>query len=156
MNTSRGRIDVDVEELGRVIDAAENGPLSKADRQKLKTTLHALLERLAQKRNTEKTNSVLEPKNASSPAAASPEPPAPAGHGPNAASAFTGADKVCVQHAQLKPGDPCLECREGKIYRQKEPKTLISTTLCGGCRATGIPTATRRCFRLRDSLWIFG
>jgi hypothetical protein len=27
-----------VEELDRVIDAAENGPLSKADRQKLKTT----------------------------------------------------------------------------------------------------------------------
>jgi len=45
----------------RVIDAAENGPLSNADRQKLKTTLHALVERLAQKRNTEKTNSVLEP-----------------------------------------------------------------------------------------------
>ena len=55
MKTSRRRLDVDVEELDRVIDAAENGPLSKADRQKLKTTLHALVERLAQKRNTEKT-----------------------------------------------------------------------------------------------------
>jgi hypothetical protein len=62
MKTSRRRLDVDVEELDRVIDAAENGPLSKADRQKLKTTLHALVERLAPKRNTEKTNSVLEPK----------------------------------------------------------------------------------------------
>jgi hypothetical protein len=61
MKTSRRRLDVDVEELDRVIDAAENGPLSKADRRKLKTTLHALVERLAQKRNTEKTNSVLEP-----------------------------------------------------------------------------------------------
>jgi len=59
MKTDRRRLDVDVEELDRVIDAAENGPLSKADRQKLKTTLHALVERLAQKRNTEKTNSVL-------------------------------------------------------------------------------------------------
>ena len=65
MKTSRRRIDVDVEELDRVIDAAENGPLSEADRQKLKTTLHALLDRLAQKRNTEKTTSVLEPKNGS-------------------------------------------------------------------------------------------
>ena len=74
MKTSRRRLDVDVEELDRVIDAAENGPLSKADRQKLKTTLHALVERLAQKRNTEKTNSVLEPKNSSSAATESPEP----------------------------------------------------------------------------------
>ena len=40
----RRRLDVNVEELDRVIDAAENGPLSTADRQKLKTTLHALVD----------------------------------------------------------------------------------------------------------------
>ena len=97
MKTSRRRLDVNVEELDRVIDAAENGPLSNADRQKLKTTLHALVERLAPKRNTEKTNSVLEPKTSSSAATESPEP---AGHGRNAASAFTGAEKISVQHAQ--------------------------------------------------------
>jgi len=85
MKTSWRRLDVDVQELDRVIDATENGPLSKADRQKLKTTLHALVERLAPKRNTEKTNSVLEPKNSPSAATDSPEP-APAGHGRNAAS----------------------------------------------------------------------
>ena len=124
MKTSRRRLDVDIDELDRVIDAAENGPLSKADRQKLKTTLHALVERLAQKRNTEKTNSVLEPKNSSFAATESPEPEpsAPTGHGRNAASAFTGAEKVSVQHTQLKPGGPCPECREGRVYRQKEPK----------------------------------
>src|ERR1700684_3558739 len=66
MQTSRRRLNVDVEELDRVIDAAEDGPLSKSDCQKLKTTLHALVERLAPKRNTEKTNSVLKPKNSSS------------------------------------------------------------------------------------------
>jgi hypothetical protein len=60
--SSHCRLDVDAEELDRVIDAAENGPLSKADRQKLKTTLHALVQRLAQKRNMEKTNSVLDSK----------------------------------------------------------------------------------------------
>jgi hypothetical protein len=49
MRTSRRRLNVDVEELDRVIDAAEDGPLSKSDCQKLKTTLHALVERLAQK-----------------------------------------------------------------------------------------------------------
>ena len=120
MKTSRRRLDVDVAELDRVIDRAEDGPLSKSDCQKLKTTLHALVERLAPKRNTEKTNSVLEPKNSSSTEAESAEPKS-AGHGRNAVSAFTGAEKVSVQHAQLKPGDPCPECREGRVYRQKEP-----------------------------------
>jgi transposase len=147
MKTSRRRLDVDVEELDRVIDAAENGPLSKADRQKLKTTLHALVERLAQKRNTEKTNSVLEPKNSSSAAAESPEPEpsAPAGHGRNAASAFTGAEKVSVPHGQLKPGDPCPECREGRVYRQKEPKTLIRIVGQAPVKATVFEMERLRC-----------
>jgi transposase len=147
MKTSRHRLDVDVEELDRVIDAAENGPLSKADRQKLKTTLHALVERLAQKRNTEKTNSVLEPKSTSSAAAESPEPEpsVPAGHGRNAASAFTGAEKVSVQHAQLKPGDPCPECRAGKVYRQKEPATLIRIVGQAPLKATVFEMERLRC-----------
>jgi hypothetical protein len=147
MKTSRRRLHVDLEELDRVIDAAENGPLSKADRQKLKTTLHALVERLAQKRNTEKTNSVLEPKNSSPAAAESPEPErsAPAGHGRNAASAFTGAGKVSVQHAQLKPGGPCPECREGRVYRQKEPKTLIRIGGQAPLKATVFEMERLRC-----------
>src|SRR5271157_4561681 len=147
MKTSRRRLDVDVEELDRVIDAAEDGPLSKSDCQKLKTTLHALVERLEQKRNTEKTNSVLEPKNSSSAASESPEPgpSAPAGHGRNAASAFTGAEKVPVQHAQLKPGDICPECREGKVYRQKEPKTLIRIVGQAPLKATVFEKERLRC-----------
>ena len=145
MKTSRRRLDVDVEELDRVIDAAENGPLSKADRQKLKTTLHALVERLAQKRNTEKTNSVLEPKISSSTAVESLEPTTPAGHGRNAASAFTGAEKVSVQHAQLKPGDRCPECREGRVYRQKEPKTLIRIVGQAPVKATVFEMERLRC-----------
>jgi len=145
MKTSRRRLDVDVQELDRVIDAAENGPLSKADCQKLKTTLHALVERLAQKRNTEKTNSVLEPKNSSSTEAESAEPAASAGHGRNAASAFTGAEKVSVQHAHLKPGDPCPECREGRVYRQKEPKTLIRIVGQAPLKATVFGMERLRC-----------
>ena len=145
MQTSRRRLNVDVEELDRVIDAAEDGPLSKSDCQKLKTTLHALVERLAPKRNTEKTNSVLEPKTSSSAATESPEPAAPAGHGRNAASAFTGAEKVCVQHAQLKPGDPCPECREGRVYRQKEPKTLIRIVGQAPLKATVFEMERLRC-----------
>jgi transposase len=145
MKTSRRRLDVDVEELDRVIDAAENGPLSKADRQKLKNTLHALVERLVQKRNSEKTNFVLEPQSSSSATTESPKPPAPAGHGRNAASAFAGAEKVSVQHAQLKPGEPCPECREGRVYRQKEPKTLIRIVGQAPVKATVFEMERLRC-----------
>jgi transposase len=145
MKTSRRRLDVDVEELDRVIDAAENRPLSKADCHKLKTTLHALVERLARNRNTEKTNSVLEPKSSSSAATEPPKPTAPAGHGRNAASAFTGAEKVSVRHADLRPGDPCPECREGKVYRQKEPKTLIRIVGQAPLKATVFEMERLRC-----------
>jgi transposase len=145
MKTSRRRLDVNVEELDRVIDRAEDGPLSKADCQKLKTTLHALVERLAQKRSSEKTSSVLEQENSSSAATESPAPAAPAGHGRNAASAFTGADKVSVQHAQLKPGDPCPECRAGRVYRQKEPKTLIRIVGQAPLKATVFEMERLRC-----------
>ena len=57
--TPSRRIDVNVEELDRVIDSAQLGPLSEADCEKLKTTLHALVERLTPRPHTEKTSAVL-------------------------------------------------------------------------------------------------
>jgi transposase len=38
---------------------------------------------------------------------------------------FSGARKVAVPHPDLKPGDPCPECGEGKVYRRNEFKTLV-------------------------------
>lgn len=49
----------------------------------------------------------------------------PSGHGRNGAAAFTGADRVSIPHAALQSGDPCPECGQGKVYRQKEPATLV-------------------------------
>ena len=125
--TSRPGIDIDVEELDRLIDSTEQGPLSEADRRRLKTAVHAMAERLVRRRNTEKISAVLEPKTTSGTAPTTPQPEqsGSVGHGRNPATAFTGAEKVCVQRAQLKPGDVCPECREGKVYCQKEPKTLV-------------------------------
>jgi transposase len=124
--SSRRRIDVNVDELDRIIEAAMREPLSETDGRTLKTAVHAMAERLVRRRNTEKTSAVLEPK--APPAAVDtqqPEKPSPAGHGRNAASAFTGANRVAVSHATLQSGDPCPECKEGRVYRQKEPATLI-------------------------------
>ena len=55
----RRRIDVNVEELDRIIDGAKSAPMSESDSEKLKTALHALAERLLPRSKTEKTNSVF-------------------------------------------------------------------------------------------------
>jgi hypothetical protein len=57
--TSRRRVDVNVDELDRIIDGAMREPLNETDGQTLKTALHAMAERLVRGRNTEKTSSVL-------------------------------------------------------------------------------------------------
>ena len=125
--SSRRRIDVNVDELDRIIEAAMREPLSETDGRTLRTAVHAMAERLVQWRNTEKTSAVLEPKALPSGVDMPPEPEKqpPEGHGRHGAAAFTGANRVAVAHATLRSGDPCPECREGRVYRQKEPATLI-------------------------------
>jgi transposase len=122
--TMRQRVDVNLDELDQIIDRSTRAPLSESEGQKLKTALHAMAERLLRKRSTEKTSTVLPPDAAP---AGKPETgeSAPCGHGRNGAAAFTGANKVTVAHATLHSGDLCPECRRGKVYRQKEPATLV-------------------------------
>ena len=43
MRAARRRIDVNLEELDRVLDEAREAPLSEADHDKLKDALHCLL-----------------------------------------------------------------------------------------------------------------
>jgi transposase len=121
--TMNRRIDVNLDELDQIIDRSTRAPLSESEGQKLKTAIHAMAERLVRKRNTEKTNAVLPDATQ----AGNPETgeSTPAGHGRNAAAAFSGANKVAVAHAMLHSGDQCPECRRGKVYRQKEPATLV-------------------------------
>src|SRR5947209_3382247 len=124
----RRRVDVNVEELDRVIDETEKGPLSEADRQKLRTTLHALVESLERRRNTEKTSAVLGDQNSTAPPEeAQPEQGGnkPAGHGRNGANAFRGAEKVKIAHPNLQSGNRCPDCGRGNVYEQKEPRVLV-------------------------------
>jgi hypothetical protein len=126
--SSRRQIDVNVDELDRIIDDAMRAPLNETDGRTLKTAVHAMAERLVRHRNTEKTSVVLEQTQGS---ATAPGPPSDkdaserAGHGRNGAADFTGAKKVSVAHGTLKSGDTCPGCCEGKVYRQKEPKALV-------------------------------
>jgi transposase len=141
------RMDLGMEELKQLLERARE-VLSEEDYRKLKAavdTLGYLTELVADKETTirhlrqlllprtEKTSTVLgksegEPtaqtqgEPAGQPDASKPKQP---GHGRNGANAFEGARKVKVVHEQLKPGNRCPECPNGKVYAQKEPKTLV-------------------------------
>ena len=128
MKSARRRIDVNLEELDRVLDGARQAPLSEADHDKLKDALHAMAAMLVRPRNTEKTSAVLEEAGGSETGAGTePEASVPptSGHGRNRAKAFSGARKVEIAHQNQKHGDRCPECGQGNVYGQKEPKVLV-------------------------------
>ena len=144
--SSRRHIEVNLHELDQIIDRGTQAPLSASESQKLKTALHAMADRLIRKRSTEKTSAVLNPSAAAVPPPQSPtEKAASAGHGRNSAAAFTGAQRVPIAHATLHSGDPCPECREGKVYRQKEPATLVRIVGRAPLEATVFEMERLRC-----------
>jgi transposase len=122
MRVKRKRVDVNLEELDRVLDHAREAPLSEPDYEKLKEALHALAGMLWKPRNNEKSSTVLPPSGP-------PKEPTPAakpkGHGRNGAQAYTGAKKIAVPHPGLHTGDACPGCEKGKVYLQKEPRALV-------------------------------
>ena len=121
----RRRIDVNVEELDRIIDGGKSAPLSESDSEKLKSALHALAERLLPRSKTEKTSSVFDDSNRAAMEEDSQPSDPPPGHGRNGADAYRGAEKMEIAHAQLAHGDRCPDCARGNVYTQKEPKSLV-------------------------------
>ena len=47
MVRSRQRLDINIEELDRLLDRTREGPLSDAEREKLRTALHVLAETMS-------------------------------------------------------------------------------------------------------------
>jgi transposase len=121
MRVKRKRLDVNLEELDRELDHAREAPLSEPDYDKLKEAWHALVGMLGKPRTTEKTSAVLAP---SDPPKEQTIAEKPTGHGRKGASTYTGAKKVAVSHPTLHSGDTCPGCEKGKVYPQKEPRTL--------------------------------
>ena len=126
MKTARRRLDVNLDELDRVLDGARQAPLSEDDHDKLKGALHALVAMLTPSRNSEKTSTVLEePEEPQTSGGTQPDANAPQGHGRNGAEAFGGARKVAIAHQKLHHGERCPDCEKGNVYGQKEPKVLV-------------------------------
>lgn len=69
----------------------------------------------------------------------------PKGHGRNGADDYTGAERIYTPHESLKPGDPCPECEDGKVYRQPKPQVLIRVKGAAPIRATVYEQEGLRC-----------
>jgi hypothetical protein len=109
----RRRIDVNVDELDRIITAAMQAPLSEAEGKTLRTAVHAMAERLMPRRSSEKTRAVLETATAEAVQADTDttkpiEPATAKGHGRHGAAAFTGATRVDIRarHPSLRRSLP--------------------------------------------------
>ena len=136
-------MEVNLEELDRIIDGGKQAPLSEADGEKLKTVLHTLAQRAAPRpRSTEKTKQVLPD---GQPPPKTDKKPAPPGHGRHGAAEFPGARRVVTRHGTLQPGDGCPECRAGKVYGQKDPQVRIRIVGQAPLQATVYEMERLRC-----------
>jgi transposase len=142
------QLDVSIEELEALLERARQEPLREDGYQKLLGAIHTLgyvtellekkeasladLRELLCPATTEKTEKVLKQagidtgpeKPTTGPEARAPKRKA-RGHGRNGAAAYSGAQKVPVPHASLKPGDVCPDGCGGKVYPQREPGVLV-------------------------------
>jgi len=164
MKASVEQMEVNAEELRRLVERAGEAPLEPAGCQKLtalidtfeyvtqllenkQTTIHELRQLLL-KPSTEKTAQVLRKAGIESGEKKSPSSGAKSkakGHGRNGAESYKAAQKVQVSHPSLKPGDPCPECQQGKVYMQKEPGLLVRIVGQAPLQATVYQMERLRC-----------
>jgi transposase len=148
MKRSRKRVEINIEELHRVLDRARQEPIGEADYQKLKVALAVLAERLTPTRTTEKTRTVTPQTQLAQTPSTTPEPRESStskGHGRNGASEYTGARRVVIGQPDLACGDACPECARGKVYLQREPKTLVRIVGQAPVEATVFEMERLRC-----------
>jgi hypothetical protein len=161
------RIDLSQKELDALIERVEAGILLDSDREIIKamaetisvlshavdeksTSIKRLL-RMIFGNSTEKTASILKNTDKEKPLPdegqkpGGPEPDKPKGHGRNGASSYSGAGKVRIQNATLKPKDKCPKCLKGKLYEVKVPKTVVRITGKSPVHATVFEMQKLRC-----------
>jgi len=146
------RIELDRSELEAILEHARTASLSEDEYDKLRAAMETLiyltqeleknrvsvqrLKKLLFGATTEKTQKVMEKlldqaekekdsENDGAKNSASETQKKAKGHGRNGAEAYTGADKVRVPHASLKPGDACPNCKKGTVYESVKPGHLV-------------------------------
>ena len=146
------RIELDRSELEAILEHSKTAALSEDEYETLHAAMETLifltqeleknrvsvqrLKKLLFGATTEKTRKVMEKlldqaekqNNSTDDRAKDNAPEAQKkakGHGRNGVEAYTGADKVCVSHASLKPGDACPNCKKGTVYESVKPGHLV-------------------------------
>ena len=71
--------------------------------------------------------------------------PRPKGHGRNGAASYTGAERVRVEYSELKPGDRCPECEQGKVYKMAMPAVIVNIKGMAPLNATVYEMERLRC-----------
>ena len=112
-----------------------------------KNTTIGRLARMIFGAKTEKTGQLFpQPPPAGSQGAPAPAPPPKRkGHGRRAAADYPGAKLVKVPHPQLHPGDPCPDCKQGKLYLLKRPAQIVRITAQSLFAATRFELEKLRC-----------
>ena len=83
---------------------------------------------------------------AGNPKSGEPNNPKPKpGHGRMGREAYTGANKVFCPHGNLKPGDRCPECCQGRLHSSIEPGHFVRFTGQAPITATVYETERLRC-----------
>jgi transposase len=111
-----------------------------------KDTTMGRLARMIFGAKTEKTSQLFpQPPPAGFQGAAAAPPPKRKGHGRRSAADYPGAKRVQVPHPQLHPGDPCPDCRQGKLYLLKRPAQIVRITAQSLFAATRFELEKLRC-----------
>jgi len=126
-------VTVNVQKLDEIVDKANKESLSIEECELLKTSIHAMAERLVPSpRSSEKAAKLLkgqdegqaEEQNATAtPPSKAPKKPRP-GHGRNGADAYVGATVIPVLHPDLAPQCLCPGCCKGKLY-ERDSRPLL-------------------------------
>jgi len=138
------RLTADEAQLASVAQRLENRSLEPGDYELLKVVIDTVcyLSRIVQQKatsiqrllrmifgaRTEKTATVLKRGTADRPtpeSATGAAKPKRKGHGRRAAATYWGAKKVSIAHEQLKPGDVCPGCDDGRLYDTDRPAVLL-------------------------------
>jgi transposase len=162
------RIDLNLDQVDALLKRVESGSLKESDYEIIKAmaeTIHLLSQVVDEKATsirrllrmlfgpgTEKLEKVLKnrDKNKSGSAGSNTSgqnssDKKPKGHGRNGAADYTGADRIKVPHATLKPGDKCLACLKGKVYEMSVPAVIVRITGKAPLQATVYQMQKLRC-----------
>jgi hypothetical protein len=115
----RPRMDVNLEELDRIIERGTHAPLSESEGEKLKLALHALAAMLPQPRSTEKTKDVLE--QSAAPAYEN-EPEPVKGHGATALPPTLAPAGLRFRIRNYTRAIPARAAKKAKSIRRKNPR----------------------------------